>query len=325
MVFGDSLTKAGRLVELQRQFWKNPGRVLTTGELADRIDVPPRTVRKYLKELSGSGSLPIYKEGRGWRLAKGAQMEILPVRFQLEEAVAVYLAARLLTRHVGESSPAVQSAVDKMSMVVPSELREACSRLTDRAGPGNDSPAASVFRTLVNAWILHRVVSVTYASRTRGESHELEFRPYLIEPSALGSAVYVIGRADPPGDIRVMKFARIRTARTLQATFVPPPTAEILDRLDKAWAIWMTDDDPVEVRLRFSSVVASRLQETLWHPSQQLTNNADGSVEMRLAIASTVEIINWVLGWGANCEVIQPRELRDRIAAEHREAARVYR
>ncbi len=104
-----------------------------------------------------------------------------------------------------------------------------------------------------------------------------------------------------------------------------PPKGEILDRLDKAWAIWMTDDDPVEVHLRFTPAVASRLQETRWHPSQQLTVNADGSIDLRLAIASTVEIINWVLGWGVTCEVLEPKELRDRIAAEHRDAAHVYR
>ncbi|MCD4751024.1 MAG: hypothetical protein K8R59_16755 [Thermoanaerobaculales bacterium] len=58
------------------------------------------------QELSGSGSLPIYREGHGWRLADDAQMEILPVRFRLEEAVVVYLVARLLLRHAGESTPA---------------------------------------------------------------------------------------------------------------------------------------------------------------------------------------------------------------------------
>ena len=325
MVFGDSLTKAGRLVELQRTFWSNPGRVLSTDELADRIDVAPRTVRKYLAELSGSGSLPIYREGRGWKLAKDARMEILPVRFQLEEAVAVYLAARLLLRHAGESSPAVQNAVSKMSTVVPADLREVCSRLTERFDPAIDPAAATVFQTVVHGWILHRLVSVVYESRTRGEPHTMDFRPYLIEPSAVGSAVYVIGRADPPGDIRVMKLARVQSARLLQATFNPPPASEILDRLDNAWAIWMTEDDPVEVHLRFSAAVAGRVRETRWHPSQQLTPRGDGALDMRLSIASTIEIINWVLSWGPHCEVLEPRDLRDRIAADLRTAARVYR
>jgi len=324
MVFGDSLTKAGRLVEIQQTFWAKPEKVWTTKDLAEKFGVHPRTIRKYLEELRKSETLPIDQKGQGWSLKSGAQMTILPLRFELEEAVAVYLAARLLTRHVGESSPAVRRAVAKMSTVVPPELREACTRLVGGVDPGIDA-AASIFRTMVNAWVFHQVVSVTYESRTRGKSHEMEFRPYLIEPSALGSAVYVVGRADPPGNIRVMKLARIKTARRLQASFVPPPKGEILDRLDTAWAIWMSDDEPVEVHLRFTPAVTPRVQETRWHPSQKLMINDDGSLDMRLAIASTVEIINWVLGWGPNCEVLEPKELRDRIATEHREAAMVYR
>ena len=52
MVFGDSLTKAGRLVELQRTFWSKPEKLWTTDGLAEKLDVAPRTVRKYLRELS---------------------------------------------------------------------------------------------------------------------------------------------------------------------------------------------------------------------------------------------------------------------------------
>ena len=94
------------------------------------------------RTLAASGSLPIYREGRGWKLAEDARMEILPVRFQLEEAVAVYLAARLLLRHAGESSPAIQRAVSKMSTVVPADLRTACARLTERVDAKNDPTAA---------------------------------------------------------------------------------------------------------------------------------------------------------------------------------------
>ena len=53
-----------RLVELQLLFWRNPGSPLSTAQLADRLDVAPRTVRKYLTELSANGRLPIYRHGR---------------------------------------------------------------------------------------------------------------------------------------------------------------------------------------------------------------------------------------------------------------------
>ena len=46
---------------------------------------------------------------------------------------------------------------------------------------------------------------------------------------------------------------------------------------------------------------------------------------MRLSIASTVELINWVLSWGPHYEVLEPQELRKHIAADPQTAAEVYR
>ena len=99
MVFGDALTKAGRLVELQLLFSRHPSRSHSTVELAAQLGVAERTVRNYLNELSNAGRLPIYYEDGRWKLAPGARFEIPPVTFLLEEAAAVYLAAHLLCRH----------------------------------------------------------------------------------------------------------------------------------------------------------------------------------------------------------------------------------
>jgi len=45
MVFADSLTKAGRLVELQVLFARSPNRAWRTAELAARLGIAERTVR----------------------------------------------------------------------------------------------------------------------------------------------------------------------------------------------------------------------------------------------------------------------------------------
>ncbi len=324
MAYGSAQGKARRLVEIQREFWVNPGKSLTAGEIADRTDIPVRSVRKYLNELRESDLLPIVRENGCWRLKDRTSMRALPVGFEMEEAVAVYLAARLLTRHVGGTGPAVRGAVRKMAAAVPEELRDACDRLAGRVPDARERAAGSVFKTIVRGWVLNKVVAVTYLARNREKSKPMSFQPYLIEPSALGSAVYVIGWSNPPGEVRVMKLARIRTARMLPESFVPPSKDEILERLDRAWAVWITDDDPQEVHLRFDASIASRVRETRWHPSQRLVDAPDGSLDMFLSIVSTIEIVNWVLGWGPLCEVVAPEDLRTRIADEHRRAAALY-
>ena len=62
MVFADALTKAGRLVEMQRMFATRPNRGFRTAKIAERLGIAPRTVRKYITEMSASGRLPVILE-----------------------------------------------------------------------------------------------------------------------------------------------------------------------------------------------------------------------------------------------------------------------
>ena len=324
MPFGDALTKAGRLREIERMFTRQPSRGRTVREIAEHLDIPQRTVRKYLNELAGPGGLPIYRDERHhWRLMDGARLRMTPVRFELEEATALYVAARRTARHSSEPGPALRGAVAKLSSVVPEELTPAFERLANRTVTG-DAGAAQVFRDLAYGWATSRVVQVRYRPRTHPGDREGAFRPYLLEPAAVGSALYAVGRLDPPGELRVLRLERIVHSQLTSATFVPPAVEDLLERIERSWSVWLADDDPVEVRLCFAPPVVDRVRETRWHPSQHLEETTDGGVELRLAIASTTELVPWILGWGPNCRVLAPDDLRRRIADELRNAARLY-
>jgi predicted DNA-binding transcriptional regulator YafY len=324
MVYSDALTKASRLVELQFLFWSRPGRAVSSLEVARALGVAPRTARKYVAELSSTGRLPVAHEQRGWRLVEGARLEVLPVRFQLEEAAALFLAARLLAEEADEPNRAVHDALTRLARVMPVELREVFGRLADRT-PTGEGRFVSVFQAFAYGWALRRVVDVHYEPRTHpGTLLRCEFSPYLLEPVAASRALYAIGRSEPPGDLRVLKLERIRTARLSERTFVPPPLDHLLDRLDRAWGVWLSNEEPVQVVLWFDARVAQRVRETRWHPSQRLTGRDDGSLELALTVASAVELLPWVIGWGRNCHVLAPPDLAKAVAAEHRAAAARY-
>lgn len=326
MVFSDGLTKAQRLVELQHLFWRNSGRPLSSAEIARRLGINPRTARKYLTQMSASGRLPITRQQRAWTLAEDARLEVLPVRFLLEEATAVYLAARLLTHAADEPNPAVGGALAKLASVVPAELRAFVDHLAGRAAVAQGGRFAQVFRTLAYGWALSRVVELEYEARSRpGAPITCRFEVHLLEPAAVGSALYAIGRADPPGELRTFKLERIRTAALTRDTFTGPPPEHALARLDAAWGVWLSHDPPVTVRLRFSPAAAPRLRETRWHPSQRLTDLAGGGLDLTLTVTSTVELRPWILGWGSLCEVLEPEALRADVAADLARAAAAYR
>ncbi|MGV8038609.1 MAG: helix-turn-helix transcriptional regulator [Thermoanaerobaculaceae bacterium] len=179
--------------------------------------------------------------------------------------------------------------------------------------------------TFAYAWALRRVLRVAYAARTRGgAASHVEFEPYLLETVPASRAVYAIGRASPPGELRVLKLERVRGVEPTGASFDPPDLEPILDRLATAWGVWLGSEHPVDVTLRFAPEVAPRVRETRWHPSQRLTANPDGTVDLALTVASTVELLPWALGWGRHCRVVAPNDLVEQVAREHREAGEGY-
>jgi predicted DNA-binding transcriptional regulator YafY len=99
---------------------------------------------------------------------------------------------------------------------------------------------------------------------------------------------------------------------------------DLVRLLGAAWGIWYSDAEPVDVELRFSTQVAHRVRETVWHTSQELTDMPDGKLVWRARIAEPREMFPWIRGWGADVEVLSPAELRQRIAEEARAMAELY-
>ncbi len=323
MPVADAFTKTERLLELQLLFWRNPRQGLRTKEIADFLGVSERTARNYLDELSASGRLPIYRDGWVWRLTEGANFDLLPVHLTLEEGTALYLAARLLARHSDEPNPAIRSALLKLVAALPADIAPHLQRLV-LALPSQGNDFAQVFRVLTYGWATRRVVHLTYHPLRARRPYDCAFHPYLLEPSAIGYAVYAIGYSDSPGALRTYKLERILRAELGEETFAVPPDFDGPALLERAWGVMYGEEEMVTVRLRFSPRVARRVKETVWHPSQRITDLPDGGVEWEAQIGESLEIIPWIRGWGADVEVVEPKELREQIRAEARRLARLY-
>src|SRR5258707_5598876 len=94
----DAYNKTDRLQHMQMLFWQNPGKQYRTREIAEIIGVSEDTAGRYLDEMSSDGRLPIVKDGWYWHLMEGARFELLPVKLNLAEGAALFLAARLLSQ-----------------------------------------------------------------------------------------------------------------------------------------------------------------------------------------------------------------------------------
>lgn len=68
------------------------------------------------------------------------------------------------------------------------------------------------------------------------------------------------------------------------------------------------------VVIHFKAEAADLVREREWHESQEMHDLPAGGLELRLRLGALAEIERWVLGWGANAEVLAPAKLRASLA-----------
>lgn len=318
-------TRRERLERLELLLQRHPNG-LREAEIAATLNFGRRTVNNYLRQLEVWGY--VYREDQLWFSLPHQGMVLRRLELQPEEAMALYLALRLLVKHHDERNEAAEHLLVRIAEILTSDIgldedilaaaRELAQRPTV---PGYEN----VFRTVMQGYLYRRKVEIVYAPY-QGRLFTTVLAPYLIEPSAIGFATYVIGHSSVVNDLRTFKLERIERARLLlQQTYQVPADFPGLQLLRSAWSIYY-GEQLTHVVLRFHPEVARRVQETQWHPSQELSWDEDkpGYLLLSLQVADITDLKPWIRTWGANCEVLEPPELRDEMTGEARRMAEAY-
>ena len=86
----------------------------------------------------------------------------------------------------------------------------------------------------------------------------------------------------------------------------------------------ITSGPPEDVVARFTPDVALYVRERQWHPTQRIEALPDGGVRLRMRVAVSPELREWLLGFGAQVRVEAPAVLVDHVRDAHRAAAELY-
>ena len=302
--------RGARILKIQTLLQGNP-RGLTTGEIARRTGVNPRTTYRDVRALEAM-NVPIY-EHQG-RILIDPNYFIAPVKFTLREAMALLMGVRLMHRHTDEADPDVADAFTKLAAVMPAPVAEYVHATVRQMAERAPNPLYSrVLQTIALSWAGHRTVRIWYPTA----EHQVKPRviePYFLEPSLIGHSSYVVARDRGLGEMRTFKLVRITRAEPMSDTYQIPATFDINEYLAGAWGIFHSGE-PVEVQMRFYPPASARVKESIWHPSQRLSDGPKGTLDMTVTVTGTVEITPWILGWGDAVEVLAPPTLREAIAA----------
>lgn len=197
---------------------------MSGGEIARRLEIDTRTVRRYITMLQDMG-VPVEGE-RGphgaYRLGRGSQMP--PLIFTDGEAIALSLGLIAMKRLNFPVNPEdVEGALAKTERVLPTALLQLVRSLQEaivfQPLPAAPTPAGKTLAILSVAVRTRQPVQMTYRAFD-GALTERGFEPYGV--------VYYEGTWYAPGycrlrnDLRTFRLDRIEALDLLQERFSPP-------------------------------------------------------------------------------------------------------
>lgn len=292
---------------------------LSGSELARRLEVDGRTLRRYIVALEELG-IPISAErGRhgGYRLVAGFKLP--PLMFSAEETLAVslgLLAVRSLG--LGESELALESAQAKLSRVMPVALRRRLVALRETASldlaRARAGTSVAALATLAEAAQVRARVEFRYRDPQGAETLR-QLDPYGL--AYRNGCWYVSGFCHLRQALRSFRLDRLDTPRMLAERFERPADFDTLRHLRESFAR-MPRAYPVEILMRAArEQVVAVLGEPLG-----LLAEVDGGTLLRASTDDLDWFARRLCGLPFDFEVRQPLELREPL---RRQAERVLR
>jgi predicted DNA-binding transcriptional regulator YafY len=285
-------------------------------ELARRLEVGERTVRRYVAMLKEMG-VPVESErGRYGAYALRPGFKLPPMMFTDEEALALALGL-LSARRLGLSgaAPAVEGALAKLERVMPEGLRERVRVFEETVVPAISPPTLPAGETVVTvseAVRERRQVRMRYRSEPSKET-ERKVDPYAVIHKE--GYWYTVGYCHLRRGRRLFRLDRVLEAEALRETFERPSGFDTPERVLESLATMREDRWSVEVLLE-TDVGQARQQLPLIGTTIQET--PDG-VLMRSSTSDLGWMARVLAGLDFPFVVRRPPELREalrQLAAE---------
>ena len=291
-------------------------------DLAVEYEVSEKTIRRDLESLKTVGFPLISVVGdqrlKYWRLEKS--WDVVAPRLDIGEMAALYLSRRYLEPLAGTALwESAQSALVKLRQhFSPDALKylesQAQTVHETTFGQSHYAERATVIHSLMSGVHESRITKLLYHP-LRSETPEV----YELQPLGLvwhRHTLYLIAATADRSEPRHFKVDRVRDVEVLTATFIRPSDFDLNRHLEHSLGIYSADAPVQDVRLWFSADVARYVTEHRWHHSQQLEEQADGSLLVSLRLTGFEELTSWLLSFGCHARALAPPLLVDAVRDE---------
>ena len=184
--------------------------------------------------------------------------------------------------------------------------------------------------TMINQYVWEKVTSALRSKNTIVFKYNMIF-----DQKSIGCKVdpyhligykgdwYLIGYNHGLKTYRTYALSRIEKIRVTDETFTRKDF-DLSEHFNQNFGIF-NSNERFKVRMLFNKDIAEFIKQKIWHPSQKIIQHSDRSIELILEVNNFIEIKSWILSWGSNVKVLEPKELVDEIREELKDSLYRYR
>jgi proteasome accessory factor B len=191
-------------------------------------------------------------------------------------------------------SRAALSEVEKMIKVVPP------------GAYGDETVNAAIFEALRSAASERKSIYVTYETFSTGETSRRLLDPYVLEVRE--GCWHVIGYCHLRDSVRDFRISRIKATEPADAKFAVPE--DFYEQYQRTRFDKLAGQEICDIRVEFRGHAARLVREYHAQKADGLTQSGDAVVFVKRA-AITPDLIQWLLSFGADAKVLEPRVLAD--------------
>jgi predicted DNA-binding transcriptional regulator YafY len=304
------LLTAARLLRLlsilqAREFW-------TGGELARRLEVTERTLRRDIDRLRSLG-YPVHSTSGtagGYKLGAGAALP--PLLLDDDEAIAVAVGLQTAAGgSVAEIGEASARALAKLEQVLPKRLRRRLAALRSsivRLADAGPTVKMSDVSSLASACSERRELRFSYRDHG-GASTSRTVEPHRIVHTQ--GRWYLVAWDGGRNDWRTFRIDRVDAPAATGARFLPRSSPD--DDVG-AYVARGVASAAYRVRARVTlHAPLDALRERISSMAGQLEAADERSCTLHTGAFSLEGLAAWIISFGVDFDVVDPPELRDHI------------
>jgi predicted DNA-binding transcriptional regulator YafY len=322
-----------KLIKLIRLLERSAG--VTYEEIGQELDVGYKQATNWIRDLQGNGGLildRIESEDRKVRFRfpedwTNKLRDLVQKKLEVAEIIALYLiksAGNIFEdTQIGQE---IENAYSKLEQLAPDGLINLMDKftslfLTSKKFIKEYSEKEEIIEVLIDAMMRNRTCTVEYHALGTDKINHYYIHPLHFFEHKNG--LYLFVNVQKYSEIRILAVERISFLKIEEEKkFEYPEEFDAKERLERSFDLM--DGEVFNARIWMSKKIARFIKARKDKSIRNVIEQDDGSIIVEMETAGQSSVKSWVLGFGANAEVLEPEDLRQKVIKELNSSVRRY-